>query len=227
MPREPMMCKETRIMSQSETPIVRESKRFGNLQDLLDEIRRSGKNPEKISVADIREQLGSRSFGPLLLIGALPPLTPVSTVPGVPSLVGIITTLTAGQMVLGMRSVWLPRTILERSLERSTVDKVTSRLMPIARFIDRLSRPRLTSLTYRPFSYGVALCCLALGILMLPLEILPFTSGIPAFPVAVFGLSIITRDGAVAIFGFISSLLAVVIIIFIFILGSEALSALL
>ena len=40
---------------------------------------------------------------------------------------------------------------------------------------------------------------------MFPLQLVPFTSGIPSFPVAIFGLALIARDGLVAILGFIST----------------------
>jgi hypothetical protein len=41
-------------------------------------------DPETLTVADIRERLGRRSFGPLLLFAGLVLLTPLAGIPGLP-----------------------------------------------------------------------------------------------------------------------------------------------
>jgi len=188
-----------------------------NLEELLARVGSAGDETESVSIDDIRESLGTRSLGSLFLLAALPPLTPISTIPGVPSTVGIITILTSVQLLMGRPSVWLPQAILRRSIDRAKLGKAISWLQWVARKIDKLLRPSLPAMTRKPVTYLIGLCCLTLGIMMLPLEIVPFTSGIPAFPVALFGLALISRDGRVAIAGFVAaalSMAAVVAILF-------------
>jgi hypothetical protein len=44
----------------------------------------SRRRPETVTVADIRERLGQRSFGPLLLFAGLVLSTPLAGIPGLP-----------------------------------------------------------------------------------------------------------------------------------------------
>jgi hypothetical protein len=175
-----------------------------NLEGLLGTVEKAGDGADTVGIGMIRDRLGGRSFGPLLLFPALVPLTPVSTVPGVPGLVGITTIVVAGQMLIGARGVWIPRVLLRRTVRRRTVERAIAWMRPVARMVDRVVRPRLTVLTRPPSTYAVALCCVLLGILMLPLALVPFTSGIPAFPVVLFGLALATRDGLLVVAGFLS-----------------------
>jgi hypothetical protein len=190
-----------------------------NLEDLLERLAGAGDEAGSICIQVILESLGTRSFGSLFLFAALPPLTPVSTIPGVPSTVGIITILTALQLLMGRPSIWLPQVILRHSIDRARLGKALSSLQPVARRIDKLLRPSLPMMTRRSATCVIGLCCLLLGIMMLPLEIVPFTSGIPAFPVALFGLALISRDGRVAIAGFIAAVLAVAVVVAILFFG--------
>lgn len=202
--------------------VASEREQATNLEGLLDTVQEAGDGADSVPIADIRDHLGNRSFGPLLLLPALVPLTPVSTVPGVPSVVGIMTILVASQMLIGAKSVWLPRAIVRRTVRREKIERLVAWLRPVARWTDRFIRPRLTALTRKPFSLVVALSCVLLGLSMLPLEVVPFTSGIPAFPVALLGLALTTRDGALVVVG----LLAIPVSVLVFFwLGTTALEA--
>jgi hypothetical protein len=76
----------------------------------------------------------------------------------------------------------------------------------VARYVDKIIRPRWFYLTAPPFSTVIAGLCVLLGLIMLPLEYVPLTSSIPAFPVAAFGLALTTRDGLFVIVGLASIL---------------------
>jgi hypothetical protein len=170
-----------------------------NLEGMLAGLCEAGSDPETVSVADIRGHLGRRAFGPVLAVAALPSLTPVSTVPLLPSVLSVIIFLTAAQMVAGMREIWLPKRILRLSLGRARLVGIVRFVLPAARFLDRLIRPRLVALTREPAIYGVGIVCCLLALIKLPLEVVPFTSGIPAFPVLLFGLAMTARDGALIV----------------------------
>ncbi len=172
-----------------------------NLQSLLEALRHAGEAPDTVSISDIQAQLGRRSFGPLLVAAGLPPMTPLGTIPGLPTTMAVVILLTAGQMLVGMRSIWLPKVILRQSINRESMDRIIELALPAARFVDRLLRPRLSFLTQDPYVYVVAGACCLLALTMPPLELIPMTGGIPAFPVVAFGLALIAQDGALVIVG--------------------------
>jgi hypothetical protein len=180
-------------MAQEQTP--------HDLTGLLDQIRRAGGDPETVTVADIRERLGQRSFGPLLLFAGLVLSTPLAGIPGLPTTLAIVIMLTSGQMLLGLQGLWLPELVLRRSIARRHLERFDRIVRYVASYVDRLIRPRLIWLTARPFSRLIAALCFLLGLIMLPLEYVPLTSSIPAFPVAAFGLALTTRDGLFVILG--------------------------
>jgi hypothetical protein len=102
-------------------------------------------------------------------------------------------------MLGGMRQIWRRLQVLRVSLSRARLHKIIAFIMPAARFIDRLVRPRLVFLTQEPAIFAIGAVCCLLALIKLPLEVVPFTSGIPAFPVLLFGLAMTARDGALII----------------------------
>lgn len=176
--------------------------RITNLAGLLTRVRDAGKSDETVSLEDLRGHLGRRAFGPLLAIAALPSLTPIATVPLLPTALSIIIVLTSVQMLIGMRRIWLPQRLLRQSFNRARLNRVVDAAMPIARFVDRLIRPRLVFLTREPSVYVIGTLCCLLALMMPPLELVPFTGGIPALPVLLFGLAMTARDGALVLVAF-------------------------
>jgi hypothetical protein len=87
-----------------------------NLEEVFEEIRTAGED-ETVSIADIQERLGHRSFGPLLLFAGLVLVTPLVNIPGMPTIMGIVILLTSLQMLVGRPSIWLPQPIRRRSMK--------------------------------------------------------------------------------------------------------------
>ncbi len=183
-----------------------------NLTGLLDQVKAAGVSAESITVADIREKLGRRSFGPLLLFSGLVLLTPIAGLPLLPGIFGLIIMLTAGQMLLGWRELWLPDFLLQRSLTRQNVARFDAAARRVAGTVDNFVRPRWPYLTEPPLPLVIAALCFLMGLLLLPLEFIPFTSSIPGFPVAAFGLALMTRDGLFVIVGLVSTVAIIAVI---------------
>lgn len=176
-----------------------------NLNGLLKDVQVVGGHAQQVSIGDIVEHLGRRSFGPLLLLAALPTLTPISTIPGVAVAGAVVILLAAVQMAIGQERLWLPGWLSRQKISRSTIGRMSRWLRPVASFVDKLIRPRLTWLVQPPFLTVVAAACILLTFVMVPQQLVPFTSGIPSFPVALFGLAMIARDGVLAIAGLLSA----------------------
>lgn len=168
------------------------------LQELMDVIASAGSG-EQVSVGDIMDKIGTRSFGALLLAPSLLVVTPLSGIPGVPTTASIIIILICLQYLSGRRTIWLPRWILRAKVGRPRLDRAMASAKPVARVIDKVIRPRLGFLINRVTFALVALVCAALALTMPPLEILPFVSTTTAFIITLFALSILVRDGLLAL----------------------------
>jgi hypothetical protein len=171
-----------------------------DLEQLLDRIDRDAVEGSRVSVDAILDAVGRRSFGPLLLVAGLITLMPViGDIPGVPTVMGVIVLLTAVQLLFRRDHFWLPHWILNRTLPRSKLCKMLKWLRPPARFLDRLTRPRLTVFTRGIGSYVIAVACIAIALTMPATEVVLFTANVVGLVLTLFGLALIARDGVVAL----------------------------
>ncbi|SMO93880.1 exopolysaccharide biosynthesis protein [Gracilimonas mengyeensis] len=93
-------------------------------EELLDQIKEACKGLDEVTIDNILDELGRRSFAPLLLFAGIITLAPVvGDIPGVPTMMGILVLLTTVQIFLQQEHFWFPKWILERSLETSKVEK--------------------------------------------------------------------------------------------------------
>ena len=184
---------------------------LGQLLDLLDNA--DYKNGH-VTWGEIMDVVGSRSFGPLLLIAGLITLAPlIGDIPGVPTLVGIFVVLVVGQLLVGREHLWLPDFMLSRSIEKQKLHKALNWMKKPARFIDRLLKPRLAFLVEGAMSHVVAFLCLLVALVMPVMEVVPFSANLAGAALTGFGLALIARDGLLAIIAmaFTGSIAAVVV----------------
>ncbi|MET0293756.1 MAG: exopolysaccharide biosynthesis protein [Phenylobacterium sp.] len=183
-------------MSSSEANTTARAAQPQDLESLLGELDRTARGAgERVSVQEIMDSLGERSFGPFLLLAGLLGMTPVSAIPGAPSTIALITFLVAGQLLIGRRSFWLPRFLRNRSVAADKLHRTVAVAGKPARIADRLVRPRLCRLTGPVADRLIALACVVLALCVPPLEFLPFVAFIPSAAIAAFGLGLIARDG--------------------------------
>lgn len=177
---------------------------IADLSQLLERIGNAAGDSDRVSLYAIVEELGSRSFGPLLLLAGLVTLVPIiGDIPGVPTLMAIIVVLIAGQLLVGRRQLWLPRWLLDRSVARGKVDTAVSWMQRPARFVDRLLRPRLSVFVNGPGVYAIALVCIVIAAATPPMEFVPFTANGAGIALTAFGLALIARDGLMALLAFV------------------------
>lgn len=177
-----------------------------DLEGLLADLDRAAStNGAKVSVGEIMDTIGKRSFGPLLLLGGLLGMTPVSAVPTAPSIIALITILVSVQLLFGRESVWIPRFLEKLSVKADRVKKTVKVSRKPARIVDRMVKPRLEALT-RPWADRVvALVCMLVAMVVPPLELLPFVAFVPSMAIATFGLGLIARDGLLVLTAFVIS----------------------
>lgn len=186
-----------------------ESRDFSDLIDDLDEA--AADNGAKVSVEEILDTVGRRSFGPLLLLAGLLGMTPVAGIPSVPSIIAIMVLLVAGQMLIGRETIWLPKFLLRLSVKAEKLRGAAKIARKPAGFVDGLVRPRLAVMTGLLVERLVALVLVVVAAATPPLELLPFVAFFPSLAIVAFGLGLVARDGlmvllslliALGIFGF-------------------------
>lgn len=177
-----------------------QNQEVADLEQLLNRIREAAHDNEQVSLHGIREELGKRSFGPLLLLAGLITAAPViGDIPGVPTLMAIFVLLIAGQLLIGRKHIWLPHWLADRSVSQAKVEKTLKWTQRPARFVDRLLRPRLTKFVHGAGTYAIAIVCLIIAISMPPMEIVPFTANGAGLALTAFGLALIANDGLIAL----------------------------
>lgn len=171
---------------------------------VLDEIRakvEGDATPETLTLSEVIDAFGRRSYGPLLLVIGLFAISPATVVPGMTWLAAALTLVVAGQMALGLKRVWLPRGALQAELPREAVLGGIEKGRGVANRIDGLLKPRLTFLSGPPFVNIVALLCIAAALITFPLGLIPFAPLAPGIAVVFFGLGMVARDGLWLLFG--------------------------
>jgi hypothetical protein len=172
------------------------ARRTGDLEAVLGDLQRAAKsNGAKVSVGEIVETFGKRSFGPLLLLTGLLGMTPVAAVPSAPSIIALITVLIAGQLLFGRETIWLPGFLEKLSVKAARVAKAARIAKRPVHIADRITRPRMLILTTPLADRLVALACVLVAACVPPLEFLPFVAFVPSLAIFAFGLSLVARDG--------------------------------
>ncbi len=169
------------------------------LTEMLDRLEFAERDNDQVKVDAMLDIIGRRSFGPLLLLPGLLVLSPLSGVPGVPSLSGLMVLLLSGQLLMGRQHFWLPAWLLNRCISHKRLQHALRFMRPVARWIDKLLRQRLTFLVESHAVYFVAAMCALVALTMPPLELMPFAATAAGVAITAFGLSLIGRDGLMAL----------------------------
>lgn len=183
-----------------------------NLSELLEKIRSCAEGEPKVSVDDIMDAVGRRSFGPLLLMAGVFVSAPgLADIPGVPTVIGLFVLTISIQLIFGNDHFWLPRWLLDRKIKSTTILKMTGSkwIRKPAAFVDRLLKERLSFLTGKAAMIAIAAVTAGTMLVMPLTEIVPLSANVVGAAAVAFGLSLIAKDGLMALFGFFISAAAV------------------
>ena len=172
---------------------------------ILDSLIELGDKQDRVSIGDIVEAFGSRSYGPVLLVPALIGVSPIGGIPGVPTFLAVTLLLIAVQLVFGKQHLWLPGFLEKRSVEGEKLANAAEDMEGVAKWTDKIFHGRLeifTGPTAGRIAAGViALLCFAVP----PLELLPFAVVVPMAVIAAFGIALTVRDGLLMLIAFLGS----------------------
>jgi hypothetical protein len=165
-----------------------------------------------ISVGDLLNMFGHRSFGPIItLLGLLVVLPPLGGIPGLPAVIGVIILLFSIQILFGADHIWMPSFVEKRSIEASKLKEAEDKVKPWLERIDRMITERLAWATGSVATYLAAVAVSLLAMLMIPLELVPFAVAAPGVAIVLFGLGLVAKDGALMLAGFAATAAALTI----------------
>ncbi len=170
----------------------------GAFSQLVDKVSDRVEAGEPISVGMIQQLAGQRAAGPLMLFPALVVVSPLSIIPGLPTLVGINTILIASQILLNRNKIWLPGWLRSRAVPEKYGSRLVEFLKPVGASIDAVAQRRWPKVGKILRRFGAAVCAVV-GAIMPLLEFIPFTSTVAASVIAVYALAITARDGLLAL----------------------------
>ncbi|MBT8411498.1 MAG: exopolysaccharide biosynthesis protein [Octadecabacter sp.] len=183
----------------AETPEV-EAPPPASLPEIIDRVLDAA-HVEVVDLRTVLRSFGRASFTPILLLPALAVATPLSGIPLFSSLMGVMIALVSAQMLLQRRSLWLPDWILRREVKGAALAKAFTRIRPVAVWVDRHTAERFRAFVSRPLVWIPQALCLVSGLIMPPLEFVPFSSSTLGVGVSLLALGMLTRDGVLTVVG--------------------------
>ncbi len=150
---------------------------------------------ERLTIGEIAGRFGGRAFGALMFVFAIPNLLPLP--PGSSTVLGFPLLILAPQLAIGLKRPWLPRFINDRPLKRADLARAFEKVLPTLERIEKVSGPRLAFLFGPVGDRLIGLICTALAfVLILPV---PLGNLLPSAVIGLFGLTLVQRDGGLAV----------------------------
>lgn len=154
---------------------------------------------KEVTLNEILEIAGERTFGFLFVLLALPSALPIPA-PGYSTPFGIVMFLLAAQLIVGSEQPWLPESFRKRGFERKTVQGFIRKGMPWLQRIETVARPRLTPVCTSRTGRLVLGAFIALMSISMMIPI-PLTNTLPAIGIFVTGFGLLDDDGAISLAG--------------------------
>ena len=153
--------------------------------------RLAAESEPSVSIGELRDSMGDRGFAMLLVLFAALNLLPLP--PGSTLVLGIPLMLVSAQMMLGYRTAWLPRLLLDKSISADRFRHAVSYVIPRLEWLEKLVRPRNWPFETADADRYLGLVAFVLSVVVfLPI---PLGNWLPAFSIAVIGLALSERDG--------------------------------
>lgn len=156
---------------------------------------------DRISVGQMVDQLGQRTYGPLLFTIGLLALSPLGAIPGASVVCATLTILLAMQMSFGSGAPWVPAKLRQIEVNGQLSRQSIEWAEPYVSWLDRFTSTRLETLLQPPAVHLVVLALAALALLMYPLALIPWGVMPVAATLALLGLGVLTADGLIVAVG--------------------------
>ncbi len=152
-----------------------------------------------VSVGEVLDRAGDRGYGLLLIVLAIPAFIPVLP-PGTSTVLGLLMSLVALQMLVGRSQPWVPQRWRRKRLAPTTVNRLQTQGVALLRKVERITYPRGRWLVGNGFfrRWNALVVIFMALVLSSPL---PFLNTLPALGVLLIGVGLLNHDGYLLIAG--------------------------
>lgn len=176
-----------------------------NAEAVLDRVEDVASDGDTSTIRQVQDALGRLGTAPVLFVPAVIGASPLGGIPAVPTLMALCVLLVSVQIAAGRERIWLPERLRRIEVGRDRLCSAIEKMQPVARKVDRMAERRFTFLVTPPLTRIAALCCIALAVIVPPLEMVPFAALLPLGAVALFALAMMLRDGLVMALAFVAT----------------------
>ncbi len=187
-----------------------------SLNELLDRIDEVAEEHGEVTMDQVMEAVGRRSFGPLLLLVGVIAVAPgVGDIPGVATVLGIFVLTVSVQLLFGRKDFWLPKWILNRKAKGEKLKKMAASkwLRKPAKWIDHVVKERLEFLTGPKATYAIAVACTVMALALPLTELVPLSTNLLSLGLVSYGISLVANDGLMALLGFVISAATLTVVV--------------
>jgi hypothetical protein len=149
-------------------------------------------NDGLVVLGEVLERAGDRGYGFLLVLLAVPAFIPVLP-PGTSGVLGLLITLVALQMLIGIRQPWIPPRWRHRQISPRTVELLKTRGVAVLQKVEKISHPRGRRFARNSIVLRIsALIVIALALVLS--SPMPFMNTLPAFGILFIGIGLANHD---------------------------------
>ncbi|OWU86786.1 exopolysaccharide biosynthesis protein exod [Oceanicola sp. 22II-s10i] len=173
-----------------------------SLADILDKLESSARN-ESVSLGGALDEIGMRSYAPLLLVPSMILVSPLSGIPGLPTIGASLIVLISAQKLMGRDHVWLPDWLKRRQIKGHRLKSAVNWLRRPAGWIDARTHQRLPMFVNSASNILTLLVIISICLVIPFLEILPMVTSLFATAISFFAIGLLARDGLFTLIGYI------------------------
>lgn len=171
------------------------------LGDLLTAFDNAAKSDASVTIGQLLDLAGSRSFGAMLLVPSLALVTPLSGIPGMASALAVLIILIAWQVLIGREEPWLPQWVVCRGIDAARIRTAVRWSRRPAGWVDNITRSRWRRLTRRKGTRVGAAASILLALMVPPLDLVPFANTLTGLALTCIALGLLIHDGALYLIG--------------------------
>jgi hypothetical protein len=187
-------------------------------EKVSDQLARWLSGSQRHTLGSLADLFGEKAFAFIFVVLMAPSALPIPT-GGVTNVLEVVTMLLALELIVGRRTVWLPKRWNRLDVGGGRKGKFASSLLRQVRRVERFSHPHLR------FVFGHRLSGVVFGILVLALALAAFLappfSGLDTLPslgIVLLALGVLLEDFFLAVAGFVIGALGALLVFF---LGSR------
>lgn len=172
-----------------------------SLSTLLEEVEEAGDGQE-VSFRDLLDRIGGNAITPFILMISVLVVSPLSGIPGTPTISGLVIATMAIQALSGRKELWLPAFLMRFRFKARYLRQAVRWLRRPCAFLDHHAHRRLAFLTEGPMRWITLALCALIPLTWPFLEILPMVTSFGAATVALMVFGLFTRDGIYVLWGY-------------------------